>query len=57
MADWKPCAATPSDSETSPTTESAHYCTVAHSTNSSMHSELRRAGLEAAITAARTEER
>ena len=42
---WKPCAATPSDSETSPTTAGAHYCTAAHSTHSSMHSELRRAGL------------
>ena len=40
---WKHCAATPSDSETSPTTAGAHYCTAAHSTHSSMHSELRRA--------------
>jgi Transposase len=40
---WKPCAATPSDSATSPTTESAHSYTAAHSTNSSMHSDLRRA--------------
>jgi hypothetical protein len=41
---WKRCAATPSDSETSSTTEGAHRCTAAHSTHSSMHSELRRAG-------------
>jgi hypothetical protein len=40
---WKHCAATPSDSETSPTTAGAHYYTAAHSTHSSMHSELRRA--------------
>ena len=40
---WKPYAATPSDSETSPTTEFAHCSTAAHSTHSSMHSELRRA--------------
>jgi hypothetical protein len=40
----KPCAATPSASETSPTTAGAHYCTAAYSTNLSMHSELRRAG-------------
>ena len=38
-------AATPSDSATSPTTESAHYSTAAHSTHSSTHSELRRASL------------
>jgi hypothetical protein len=36
-------AATPSDSATSPTTDCAHYCTAAHSTTPSMHSELRRA--------------
>ncbi len=40
---WKPYAATPSDFETSPTTEFAHCSTAAHSTHSSMHSELRRA--------------
>ena len=34
---------TPSDSETPPTTAGAHCSTAAHSTNSSMHSELRRA--------------
>ena len=31
---------TPSDSETSLTTESAHYLTAEHSTHKSMHSEL-----------------
>jgi hypothetical protein len=39
-----PRAATPSDSETSPTTAGAHCYTAAHSTHSSTHSELRRAG-------------
>jgi transposase len=43
---WKHCDATPSDSETSPTTAGAHYSTAAHSTHSPMHSELRRAGKE-----------
>ncbi|MDM3909529.1 hypothetical protein QRB32_28085, partial [Mycobacterium intracellulare subsp. chimaera] len=42
-AAWKHCAATPSDSATSPTTVGAHYYTAEHSTNLSMHSELRRA--------------
>ena len=32
-AAWKPCAATPSDSETLPTTAGAHSSTAAHSTN------------------------
>ena len=36
-------AATPSDSATSPTTESAHYCTAATSPNRSMHSDSGRA--------------
>ena len=36
-------AETPSDSETSPTTESAHYCTAATSPNGSMHSDSGRA--------------
>lgn len=39
---WGHSAATPSDSETSPTTAGAHCCTAAHSTNSSTHSDLRR---------------
>jgi transposase len=42
-AAWKPCAATHSDSATSPTTAGAHYYTAAPCTHSSMHSELRRA--------------
>jgi hypothetical protein len=41
----KHSAETPSDSATSPTTESAHCSTAAHSTHTSTHSELRRAGL------------
>ena len=44
-AAWKPYAATPSDSGISPIIESAHYSAAAHSTHSSMYSELRRAGL------------
>jgi hypothetical protein len=44
-AAWKPCAATPLASETSPTTAGAHSCTAAHSTHSPKHSELRRATL------------
>lgn len=38
----KHCAATPSDSATSPTTAGAHCCTAAPCTHWSMHSELRR---------------
>ena len=38
----KPNAAMPSDSATSPTTESDHCCTAVHSTHSSTHSKLRR---------------
>ena len=42
-AAWKPCAATHSDSATSPTTESDSYCTAATSSDRSMHSETGRA--------------
>lgn len=42
--DWNPYAATPSDLETSPTTESAHYCTVATWPSRSVHSDSGRAG-------------
>lgn len=42
-AAWKHCAATPSDSETSPTTDCAHYCTAATSPNRSTHSNSGRA--------------
>ena len=39
---WKRHAETPSDYETSPTTESAHSCTAATSSNRSMHSKTGR---------------
>jgi hypothetical protein len=45
MAAWKPCAATPPDSETSGTTAGAHCCTAAQSARSSMHCEVRSARL------------
>jgi hypothetical protein len=40
--------ATPSDSATSRTTAGAHSCTAAHSTNLSIHFELRRAAFRQA---------
>ena len=40
---WKRYAEMPSDSATSPTTESAHSCTAATSSNRSMHSKTGRA--------------